>query len=87
MRLLKYISDGGLRLTEHFISDESVPPYAILSHTWREGQEVTYNDLITGNGTDKAGYTKILFCAQEAQRNGLDYCWVDTCCIDKLLIA
>ncbi|KAF1972363.1 HET-domain-containing protein, partial [Bimuria novae-zelandiae CBS 107.79] len=62
---------------------ENVPPYAILSHTWQEGQEVTYDDLITGNGTDKAGYNKILFCARQAQRDGLDYCWVDTCCIDK----
>jgi ankyrin repeat domain-containing protein 50 len=80
---LKYTNDGDLRLTEHFISDESVPPYAILSHTWQEGQEVTYDNWMTGNGTDKTGYNKILFCARQAQREGLDYCWVDTCCIDK----
>jgi hypothetical protein len=80
MPLLKYTSHGGLRLTEHFISDESVPPYATLSHTWREGQEVTYDDLVTGNGMDKAGHNKILFCARKAQRDGLNYSWVDTCC-------
>jgi hypothetical protein len=29
------------------------------------------------------GYRKLRFCAQQAQRDGLDYFWVDTCCIDK----
>lgn len=65
------------------MSDECVPPYAILSHTWQERQEVTLDDLVNGTGTEKAGYNKILFCARQAQRDGLDYCWVDTCCIDK----
>jgi hypothetical protein len=31
----------------------------------------------------KEGYQKIRFCAQQAERDGLDYFWVDTCCIDK----
>jgi hypothetical protein len=83
MRLLEYTNDGALRLTEHYMSDESVPPYAILSHTWQERQEVTLDDLVNGTGTEKAGYNKILFCARQAQRDGLEYCWVDTCCIDK----
>lgn len=83
MRLLRYTPDGGLGLTETFISDEEVPPYAILSHTWQDGHEVTFDDLLTGNGKEKAGYNKILFCARQAQRDGLDYCWADTCCIDK----
>jgi len=83
MRLLKYMSNGELSLTEYLISDEKVPPYAILSHTWQEGQEVTMEDLISNSGKDKTGYNKIQFCAQQAQRDGLHYCWVDTCCIDK----
>jgi hypothetical protein len=83
MRLLKYTPDGGLGLTENLINDEKVPPYAILSHTWHDGHEVTFDDLSTGNGKDKAGYNKILFCARQARRDGLDYCWVDTCCINK----
>ncbi|KAI4599646.1 hypothetical protein KJ359_001743 [Pestalotiopsis sp. 9143b] len=28
-------------------------------------------------------YDKILFCGQQAKRDGLDHFWVDTCCIDK----
>jgi hypothetical protein len=83
MRLLKYTSDDGLGLLEFLSADGKVPPYAILSHTWQEEQEVTFDDLRSGNGRHKTGYQKIVFCAQQAQRDGLDYCWVDTCCIDK----
>ncbi|OAG07811.1 HET-domain-containing protein [Paraphaeosphaeria sporulosa] len=83
MRLLKYTSDGGLGLTEDLTTDEKVPPYAILSHTWQKGQEWTFDDLSSGNGKHKTGYQKVLFCAQQARRDGLDYCWVDTCCINK----
>ncbi len=36
-----------------------------------------------GTGKDKAGYTKIRFCADQARRYNLQYFWVDTCCIDK----
>src|SRR5205807_1598031 len=61
----------------------TIPPYAILSHTWNEGQEVTFQDLMDGTGESKIGYDKIQFCAQQAERDGLRYFWVDTCCIDK----
>jgi archaellum biogenesis ATPase FlaH len=30
-----------------------------------------------------AGYKKIRFCGEQAQQDGLQYFWVDTCCIDK----
>ena len=83
MRLLEYTGKSSVRLTEQFVNDEKTPPYAILSHTWLEGQEVTFDDLMNGNGTDKTGYNKIMFCARQAHRDGLDYCWVDSCCINK----
>jgi hypothetical protein len=88
MRLLRTASDGRLRWTEDLIGDK-IPPYAILSHTWQEGQELTFNDLKNlgeaqvVNAERKSGYQKIQFCAQQAKRDGLDYFWVDTCCIDK----
>jgi hypothetical protein len=63
--------------------DESPPPYAILSHTWAEGQEVTYSELVAGTGKDKTSYDKILFCERQAEADGLQYFWIDTCCIDK----
>jgi WD40 repeat protein len=83
MRLLR--SDGGhaFYFTEDFVRDDEIPPYAILSHTWQEGEEVAYSELTEGSSTEKAGYDKIRFCAQQAKRDGLDYFWVDTCCINK----
>jgi hypothetical protein len=32
---------------------------------------------------EKAGYVKIQKCCEKAQRDGLQYVWLDTCCIDK----
>lgn len=81
MRLLKRLPSGGLELLS--VSDENPPPYAILSHTWIKGQEVTYDELVAGTGTEKTGYDKIRFCGERAAEDGLEYFWVDTCCIDK----
>jgi hypothetical protein len=78
IRLLECLPDGDLRLVS--FDDDNPPPYAILSHTWIKGKEVTYNDLVAGRGKDNS---KLQFCAQQARRDGLDYFWVDTCCINK----
>ncbi|ORX93522.1 hypothetical protein BCR34DRAFT_677790, partial [Clohesyomyces aquaticus] len=83
MRLLLRSNTGEFCLTKEFIGHDIIPPYAILSHTWSEGEEVTFKDLIEGTGKDKAGYEKIQFCGQQAERDGLQYFWVDTCCINK----
>jgi len=83
MRLLERDSTGKLRLTKDLGKDD-VPPYAILSHTWGDDdKEVTYKDLSEDTGKSKAGYHKIRFCGEQAARDGLQYFWVDTCCIDK----
>ena len=83
MRLLERNSTGQLSLTTDFVSDNS-PEYAILSHTWgADTEEVTFRDLMDGTGKSKAGYNKIRFCGEQARRDGLQYFWVDTCCIDK----
>ena len=82
MRLLQLSKHGTLGLTEFF--DDKIPRYAILSHTWRtDGQEIIFKDLLEGTGKSKAGYTKIRFCGEQAASDGLQYFWVDTCCIDK----
>jgi hypothetical protein len=81
MRLLRYEEAGRLTITSF---DDAIPPYAILSHTWGpDAEEVTFADLAKGGGKDKPGYKKIRFCGEQAQRDGLQYFWVDTCCIDK----
>jgi hypothetical protein len=79
MRLLEYNNDGEFTLTQFFID---IPPYAILSHTWGL-EEVTFKDITEGSGTCKAGFNKIRFCGEQARRDGWQYFWVDTCCIDK----
>jgi len=81
MRLLQYNNDGDFSLTEFFEGD--IPKkYAILSHRWG-AEEVTFKDLTDGTSKGKAGYRKIQFCGEQARRDGLQYFWVDTCCIDK----
>jgi hypothetical protein len=81
MRLLQRLPNGSFKLIS--FAEDDVPPYAILSHTWIESQEVTYNELVAGTYTNKAGYKKIGFCTERAAVDGLEYSWVDTCCIDK----
>jgi hypothetical protein len=80
MRLLEYTDDGEFSLSEFL--EGNIPQYAILSHRW-EAEELTLKDLTDGTGKGMAGYNKIQFCGQQAQRDGLQYFWVDTCCIDK----
>lgn len=84
MRLLYFQDDGSLAYTEFKKHDS--PPYAILSHTWGDG-EVTFQDLAHGAATDLSGYRKIFFCGEQAAKHGLKYFWVDTCCIDKQNLA
>jgi Heterokaryon incompatibility protein (HET) len=82
MRLLHLSAGGELRLTPDLVED--IPCYAILSHTWgADHDEVTFNDLQNGSGKSKAGCAKIQFCVEQAKKDGLQYSWVDTCCIDK----
>jgi hypothetical protein len=83
MRLLVCSSIGSLSFTEDLMGDDDIPPYAILSHTWQHGQEVTFDDLMNGTGESKSGYEKIQFCAEQARRDKLHHIWVDTCCINK----
>ncbi len=82
MRLLQLDNCAELSLTEDLL--DNIPPYAILSHTWgTDRDELTFDDLHNGLGKSKAGYAKIQFCGQQARKDGLEYFWVDTCCINK----
>jgi len=84
MRLLQRGNTGEFSLTKDLVGDETIPPYAILSHTWgADAEEVTFEDLTNGTGMDKPGYEKIRFCGEQARQNGLQYFWIDTCCINK----
>ncbi|KAH7351383.1 hypothetical protein BKA66DRAFT_598364 [Pyrenochaeta sp. MPI-SDFR-AT-0127] len=84
IRLLERKPDGEIVFREP--TSGGVPAYAILSHTWGI-DEVTFQDVEANAGKNKivakAGWSKIEFCAKQAAADGLQYFWVDTCCIDK----
>jgi hypothetical protein len=69
-------------LEVHGFLESQVREYVILSHTWRE-EEVTLQDLVSGISLTRTGHAKLRDCGQEAKDDGLAYCWVDICCIDK----
>jgi hypothetical protein len=66
---------------EEFHSGKA-PKYAILSHRW-EADEVTFQDMSQPKTFGKKGYAKIQSACWQARIKGLNYLWVDTCCIDK----
>jgi hypothetical protein len=80
MRLLQRKPDGEIVFREP--TSGEVPAYAIFSHTWGE-EEVSFQDIVACTGISKAGWEKIRFCASQAAADGLEYFWIDTCCIDK----
>lgn len=60
------------------------PGYAILSHRW-EDEEITFEDMTKGSAhcQSKKGHRKLARAVQQAQADGLEYVWIDTCCINK----
>ncbi|KAI0441647.1 heterokaryon incompatibility protein-domain-containing protein [Xylaria telfairii] len=57
--------------------------YAILSHTWEDG-EVSFQQYHNIEDAKKLkGFKKIDMTIQLARGKNLEYAWVDTCCIDK----
>ena len=58
--------------------------FAILSHTWEDG-EVTFQDMQDlAVARQKPGFAKIeMTCRIARSANELKYAWIDTCCIDK----
>jgi len=84
MRLLQPSETCQFSLTKDLVGDDPIPPYAILSHTWgSDDEEVTFEDITKGIADGKTGYEKIRFCGEQARRDGLQYFWIDTCCIDR----
>jgi hypothetical protein len=93
MRLLQRHKNGALVLVT--VADDDPPSFAILSHTWgRDEDEITYQDIASHRHAPvghhaqaglraRLGYEKLDFCLAQAARDGLEYVWIDTCCIDK----
>ncbi|KAF5309272.1 hypothetical protein D9758_019069 [Tetrapyrgos nigripes] len=78
MRLLNTVS---LRLKE--FDAISVPPYAILSHTWGR-HELLFQDFQNLEAAKhKAGYIKVMKACSYAREYNFDWIWIDSCCINK----
>ncbi|KAK7443541.1 hypothetical protein VKT23_015714 [Stygiomarasmius scandens] len=73
-----------LQLVE-FYEEDIVPPYAILSHRWIEGKEVVYEEFCQHQHRTKlkSGYQKIEAACRQARQDGIQYIWIDTCCIKQ----
>ncbi|KAI0204121.1 heterokaryon incompatibility protein-domain-containing protein [Astrocystis sublimbata] len=59
--------------------------YAILSHTWLE-EEVLFHHIenLEPPALEKLkGYAKVKDSCAQAETDGYEYIWIDTCCIDK----
>ena len=77
---MRLLDTSTLKVEEFF--DNKTPPYAILSHTWGD-EEITFQDLLGTPPSHKKGYLKLLGSCKQAKLDGLEYIWIDTCCIDK----
>jgi len=76
MRLLNVHS---LKLKEFF--ENQLPKYAILSHTWGN-EEILFQDL-AANPSRKVGYAKVNGTCELAAKQGYEWVWIDTCCIEQ----
>ncbi|KAK4161113.1 HET-domain-containing protein [Cladorrhinum sp. PSN259] len=70
---------------EEFYGDR-IPRYAILSHVWGR-EEVSFQDMKSADNRElakrKSGFSKIRECCSQAKRDGYEWAWIDSCCIDK----
>jgi hypothetical protein len=62
---------------------DKVPKYAILSHCWEESGEVTFEAFQSGKGVELSGYSKIKGCCSKAAKDGWEFVWIDSSCINK----
>lgn len=71
----------------HSTPDGNIPPYAILSHTWRkDGDEITYQDIQPQNlqsTKQREAFAKVQSTSSVTKRQGLEWFWIDTCWYGK----
>ncbi|KAF2632230.1 HET-domain-containing protein [Macroventuria anomochaeta] len=81
MRLLHFDALGRLILTD--FRGKPIPPYAILSHRWSDSETLIEEILNEKYKEREEGSKKLQFCSKQAAQDGLQYFWIDTCCIDR----
>lgn len=69
---------------EEFTGSKDVPKYAVLSHLWdhdgEDGErEISWVEVWQGKQLN----TKLAKFCKQAKADGIDYGWVDTCCIPR----
>ncbi|KAJ0122048.1 HET-domain-containing protein [Diaporthe amygdali] len=81
--MMRLIHVHTFHLHEFVGNPSTFPNYAILSHTWEDG-EVSFEDLQDVSlARQMKGFNKIKYCCEQAAEDGFEWAWVDTCCIDK----
>ncbi|KAG9496376.1 hypothetical protein J7337_012964 [Fusarium musae] len=78
---MRLINTTTLEVEEFF--DVSIPEYAILSHTWGDGEVSLQDWADRKNRRFKPGFQKIVWSCTQAAKDQLTHVWVDTNCIDK----
>ncbi|KAK4161071.1 heterokaryon incompatibility protein-domain-containing protein [Cladorrhinum sp. PSN259] len=66
------------------VNDSTKAKYAILSHTWEDDGEVSFQDMQDIEvASTMPGFRKVKTTCNIAKSRGLKYAWIDTCCINK----
>ncbi|KAF5365302.1 hypothetical protein D9758_005318 [Tetrapyrgos nigripes] len=80
----RLINTHTLKLVD-FSEDDAIPPYAILSHKWFHGHEISYQDYLDLRPETKMkiGYRKIQSACTRARLDRLNFIWIDTVCINQ----
>lgn len=80
---MRLLNTGTLLLKD--FNAANVPPYAILSHVWQDHEQTfqEVQDLVAEPDRHALVSQKILRCCLFVEREGFEWIWIDTCCIDK----
>ncbi|KAH7377461.1 heterokaryon incompatibility protein-domain-containing protein [Cadophora sp. MPI-SDFR-AT-0126] len=78
---MRLINTSSLDIVD-FSAGRRIPQYAILSHRWDE-IELSLQDMNRKDRDLLPGFAKIQGCCNQARLDGLEWVWIDSCCIDK----
>lgn len=88
---MRFINTASLEMRNFAIDD--APPYAVLSYIWGD-EEMSFHELQEmregkyesqeGRERKRQGYDKIRQFCKAAQRAGIAWAWLDSCCINQI---
>lgn len=83
---MRLLNTRTLRLKYFDKDDQPKPKYAALSHTWGK-EELSFHEMMQRRPKDPveqlAGFKKAQGACRRARRDGYEWIWIDTCCINK----